>query len=223
MGYVGGGYSNVKQRGALLKDWMDWSGICSQMFWRPNFMKEGEGFPLVWAARMGHDLKHLISTGLVGVEMPNVHHHRGTQGLNYYMLARLMWAAGDLSRNVTMRLRRLGYPWILADIVAAKLPAAGERCTESLLGNLTPIVRSMHEERGFPIEYAQRGAASIDECDEWAPALFRTVLGQKSTPKVATKTRGSLVRTRTTFPVEVEARGTASVVSRTLRMLSCIR
>ena len=93
MGYVGGGYSNVKQREALLKDWMDWSGICSQMFWRPNFMKEGEGFPLVWATRMGHDLKHLISTGLVGVEMPNVHHHWGTQGLNYYMLARLMWEA----------------------------------------------------------------------------------------------------------------------------------
>lgn len=91
VGYVGGGYSNAKQRETLLKDWNDWSSICSQMFWRPNFMKEGEGFPLVWATRMGNDLKYLISTGLVGVEMPNVHHHWGTQGLNYYMLARLMW------------------------------------------------------------------------------------------------------------------------------------
>ena len=91
VGYVGGGYSNALQRQTLLKDWKDWSSICSQMFWRPNFMKEGEGFPLVWATRMGNDLRYLISTGLVGVEMPNVHHHWGTQGLNYYMLARLMW------------------------------------------------------------------------------------------------------------------------------------
>jgi hypothetical protein len=91
VGYVGGGYSNARQRETLLKDWRDWSSICSQMFWRPNFMKEGEGFPLVWATRMGNDLKHLIVNGLVGVEMPNVHHHWGTQGLNYYMLARLMW------------------------------------------------------------------------------------------------------------------------------------
>lgn len=91
VGYVGGGYSNTRQRDTLMKDWNDWSSLCRQMFWRPNFMKEGEGFPLVWATRMGNDLRYLISTGLVGVEMPNVHHHWGTQGLNYYMLARLMW------------------------------------------------------------------------------------------------------------------------------------
>jgi hypothetical protein len=91
IGYVGGGYTNTRQREVLLQDWQGWSEICSQMFWRPNFMKEGEGFPLVWATRMGNDLKYLISTGLVSVDMPNNHHHWGTQGLNYYMLARLMW------------------------------------------------------------------------------------------------------------------------------------
>lgn len=91
VGYVGGGYTNRRQHDALIKDWNDWSSLCSQMFWRPNFMKEGEGFPLVWATRMGNDLKYLISRGLIGVEMPNVHHHWGTQGLNYTMLARLMW------------------------------------------------------------------------------------------------------------------------------------
>jgi hypothetical protein len=91
VGYVGGGYVNTRQHDALMKDWNDWSSICSQMFWRPNFMKEGEGFPLVWATRMGNDLKYLIAHGLISVEMPNVHHHWGTQGLNYYMLSRLMW------------------------------------------------------------------------------------------------------------------------------------
>jgi hypothetical protein len=91
IGYVGGGYSNALQREVLKRDWQDWSSICSQMFWRPNFMKEGEGFPLVWASRMGEDLKHMIATGCIAVDMPNNHHHWGTQGLNYYMLARMMW------------------------------------------------------------------------------------------------------------------------------------
>jgi hypothetical protein len=91
IGYVGGGYSNAQQREVLRRDWQDWSSICSQMFWRPNFMKEGEGFPLVWATRMGEDLKRMVATGCVAVDMPNNHHHWGTQGLNYYMLARLMW------------------------------------------------------------------------------------------------------------------------------------
>jgi hypothetical protein len=45
----------------------------------------------VWATRMGEDLKHMIATGCIAVDMPNNHHHWGTQGLNYYMLARLMW------------------------------------------------------------------------------------------------------------------------------------
>jgi hypothetical protein len=91
IGYVGGGYLNEKQREVFLQEWSQWSEICSQMFWRPNFMKEGEGFPMVWATRMGNDLKRLMATGCVRVDMPNVHHHWGTQGLNYYMLAQLMW------------------------------------------------------------------------------------------------------------------------------------
>ena len=91
VGYVGGGYINERQREVFLRDWKEWSKICSQMFWRPNFMKEGEGFPMVWATKMGEDLKMLIDTGCIRVDMPNVHHHWGTQGLNYYMLARIMW------------------------------------------------------------------------------------------------------------------------------------
>ncbi|MGH8021421.1 MAG: DUF4838 domain-containing protein [Opitutaceae bacterium] len=91
IGYVGGGYTNAEQREVFLRDWHDWSEICSQMFWRPNFMKEGCGFPLVWATKIGEDLETLVSTGLVAVDMPNIHHHWGTQGLNYYMLARIMW------------------------------------------------------------------------------------------------------------------------------------
>jgi dienelactone hydrolase len=46
----------------------------------------------------------------------------------------------------------------LAAILAAQQPA-----DESFLGNLAPIVRSIHEERGFPMDYAHRKRLSVDD------------------------------------------------------------
>ena len=44
------------------------------------------------------------------------------------------------------------------------LPAlAQESRTESYLGSLAPILRSIHEERGFPMDYAHRGRLSVKE------------------------------------------------------------
>lgn len=91
IGYVGGGYANETSREVFLEEWKEWSDICDQMFWRPNLMMDGAGFPLVWATRIGEDMKWLISTGMVAVDMPGVHHHWANQGLNYYMVARIMW------------------------------------------------------------------------------------------------------------------------------------
>lgn len=50
-------------------------------------------------------------------------------------------------------------------IVVFLLPclAAQERRTESFLGNLAPIVRSIQRERGFPMDYAHRRGTSVDE------------------------------------------------------------
>ena len=47
-------------------------------------------------------------------------------------------------------------------IVAPTMLAQDQR-SESFLGNLAPIVRSIHKERGFPMDYAHRGALSVAE------------------------------------------------------------
>jgi hypothetical protein len=91
IGMVGGTYTNENQRRLFLDHWRQWSKVCQRMFWRPNFMKEGEGFPLVWATKMGNDIKALIHNGMIGAEFPNIHHHWGTQGLNYYVTAKMLW------------------------------------------------------------------------------------------------------------------------------------
>jgi hypothetical protein len=91
IGYVSGSYVNGAGRQAFLKGWRGWSEKCSQMYWRPNLMKNGEGFPLVWATKMGRDIQTLTAQAMKGIEMPNCFGHWGTQGLNYYVLAQMMW------------------------------------------------------------------------------------------------------------------------------------
>src|SRR5262249_2009688 len=47
-------------------------------------------------------------------------------------------------------------PRVLADV--QKSPR-----TESYLGNLAPIIRSIHQEVGFPLDYKHRGDKSLEE------------------------------------------------------------
>ncbi len=51
---------------------------------------------------------------------------------------------------------------ILMMVVAMSAVPAQER-TESFLGNLAPIARSIQRERGFPLAYNQRGAVAVEE------------------------------------------------------------
>ncbi len=55
-------------------------------------------------------------------------------------------------------MRRLTLFLPLSVILSAQQPAQ-----ESFLGNIAPIVRSIHEERGFPMDYAHRKGLSVDE------------------------------------------------------------
>ena len=55
-----------------------------------------------------------------------------------------------------MRMRLL--PILFAPILFAQAPG-----TESFLGNLAPVIRSIHEERGFPMDYAHRGGMTVEK------------------------------------------------------------
>ena len=48
-------------------------------------------------------------------------------------------------------------------ILAPLVVAAQQQRTESWLGNLAPVARSIQQERGFPLAFEQRGKTSVDE------------------------------------------------------------
>lgn len=89
--YVGGDYTNDAVRRSCLKDWDEWAARADKLMFRPNLMREGRGFPLLWPVRMAEDLKRFSRTGMVAVDIANIHGHWATQGLNYYVLARMLW------------------------------------------------------------------------------------------------------------------------------------
>lgn len=55
--------------------------------------------------------------------------------------------------------------WIVGIVLLSgcALGQSQQARTESFLGNLAPIVRSIHEERGFPMDYAHRQGVSVAE------------------------------------------------------------
>ena len=87
------GYHDETYRKESLRDWDDWSKAAKRIFFRPNLMLLGRrtGLPLVYVHKFGEDFRHLAGHGLLGTDFDACCHHWATQGLNYYVVARLNW------------------------------------------------------------------------------------------------------------------------------------
>jgi hypothetical protein len=92
-------YHSEKERQENLKDWDAWSRSAKRIFFRSNLMLAGrrDGLPLLYVHRFGRDFRHLAEHGMLGTDLDSCCHHWATQGLNYYVVARLHW---DPEQNV---------------------------------------------------------------------------------------------------------------------------
>ena len=86
-------YLSDEGRGQALSDWDAWSRAAAKIYFRPNFLGSGrrEGSLLLFAHKMAEDLRYLSANGLVGTDFDSCLHNWSTHGLNYYLLARLLW------------------------------------------------------------------------------------------------------------------------------------
>ena len=50
-----------------------------------------DGMPLLYVHKFGKDFRHLASHGMMGTDFDSCCHNWATQGLNYYVVARLHW------------------------------------------------------------------------------------------------------------------------------------
>jgi antitoxin (DNA-binding transcriptional repressor) of toxin-antitoxin stability system len=71
--------------------WEGWVQKVDAIVFRPNLFHSGHGMPAVYVTKLGRDLKRAYQTGMLGTDFDSVIHHWATQGLNYYVCARLNW------------------------------------------------------------------------------------------------------------------------------------
>lgn len=77
--------------GASRRAWDGWAALTTNLILRPNLHHFGHGFPLNYTHWLGQTLRHCENTGLQGCYWDTLQHHWAAQGLNYYVLAKLLW------------------------------------------------------------------------------------------------------------------------------------
>lgn len=92
MGYVGfSSYLSDTTRAANREEWLRWSKVAKQLFLRPNLLWQPIGLPVNYVRKLGEDMRFLADHGMRATDFDGGIGNWGTQGLNYYVLARLLW------------------------------------------------------------------------------------------------------------------------------------
>lgn len=103
IGFVGLSYNNEQTRQRDRESWDGWAARAEQMFLRPNALLLGRhGLPAVFVSKLDEDIKHAYETGMMAADFDSVLHFWATQGINHYVLARLLW---DPSRDADEMVR----------------------------------------------------------------------------------------------------------------------
>lgn len=89
--YVGLQYLNDRKLAEDRQTWDHWAALAGKLRLRPNLLLEGMGLPVLYPTKLAWDLRHGAETGMIGADFDSLSHHWATQGLNYYVLAQLLW------------------------------------------------------------------------------------------------------------------------------------
>jgi len=89
--FVGMGYFDDSALAVDRARWEAWASVARNLYLRPNAFHIGHAMPAVFVKKIDQDIKRCYQTGMIGADWDSVIHHWSTQGLNYYVLARLLW------------------------------------------------------------------------------------------------------------------------------------
>ena len=91
IGFVGFRYMNDQFRAEDRARWNAWKQSAKNLFLRPNALYVAAGGPVLFARRLAEDVKHCYRTGCRVYDFDGCAGHWGTQGINYYVLAKVLW------------------------------------------------------------------------------------------------------------------------------------
>ena len=90
---VGLTYTDEGKRRQALSDWAAWASSVKRVYVRPNALLAGrrQGTPVVYVHKLAEDFRFMADHSLVGTDFDSCCHNWATQGLNYYVCAKLHW------------------------------------------------------------------------------------------------------------------------------------
>ena len=84
-------YQHDDLREDMLETWYGWSQAAEQLFLRPNSLRALYNFPTVYVHRLAADMRFFADHGMLFTDFDCLENFWSTNGLNYYVLARLLW------------------------------------------------------------------------------------------------------------------------------------
>ena len=166
-----GHYANDQVRHEGMADWDTWANAAQMIYWRPNSLLRGrhEGTLGVYVHKLGQDFRHISGNKCIGTDFDSCMHHWATQGLNYYVLAKLHWdpnldvdqviddycrcgfgvAAGEIKRYL-LRIEQL------TDEAAQKGADVTELYTPQVVGELRAMLDAADKAAGDDVAVRRR-------------------------------------------------------------------
>ena len=91
--YVGVSYNNEEKRQKGLNDWVEWSKAADKIYFRSNLLLAGrrQGTPAIYIHKLAEDFRYIANHSMLGTDFDSCCHNWATQGLNYYVLGKLLW------------------------------------------------------------------------------------------------------------------------------------
>jgi hypothetical protein len=90
-------YVNDQSREQMREGWLKWAGAAEHLFYCPNVLMALHGLPTVYVHRLGEDMRLFADHKMMWGTYDCQYQHWATNGLNYYVIAKLVW---DPHRNV---------------------------------------------------------------------------------------------------------------------------
>jgi hypothetical protein len=84
-------YEDDAVRARQTRDWEQWSATGAKMAWRPNWLRGSLGMMWLYHHKIGQDLRYFAQRGLLAGDFDTMMHDWATQGLNYYVMGKMMW------------------------------------------------------------------------------------------------------------------------------------
>jgi len=141
--YVGLQYFNDQ---ALAKDrdeWDFWAGVAKELRLRPNLLLQGHGMPCVYVTKLDRDIKHCWQTGMISADFDSLTHHWATAGLNFYVLAQLLWDPAQELKDIVNEYCQIGFGEAAEEV--KKYFALCEEITDLLAANKAEEVSQLED------------------------------------------------------------------------------